>query len=116
MTGKDILEQIKVQRRDDHRFIAWWRKEQDWLDYDLLDTYLENLGPDEEIGGFDLLTIEEMWENLKKAAPGRVERDTRRGEEVIVWRRIAGEEQVCPFIAASVMTIFNVETHGDNVD
>jgi len=116
MTGKEILEQVRERKTDDHQFIAWWRKEQDWLDFDLVDTFIENLDPAEEIGGFDLLTVEEMWENLVKVVPGRVERDTRRGEDVIIWQKESGEQQVCPFSAASVMTIFDVETHGDYLD
>jgi hypothetical protein len=116
MTGKETLTQIKEQRTSDHQFIKWWRKEQDWLDFDLVDTFIEHLDPAEEIGGFDLLTIEEMWENLEKVVTGRVERDRKRGEDVIVWRKKSGEEQVCPFTAASVMTIFDVETHGDYID
>lgn len=116
MTGEEMLAQIGERKSELHQFIAWWRKEQDWLDFDLVDTFVENLDPAEEIGGFDLLTIEEMWENLEKVVPGRIERETRRGEEVIVWQKKSGEEQVCPFTAQSVMTIFDVETHGDYID
>lgn len=116
MSGDDILEQITMQKRDDHLFIKWWRKEEDWLDFDRIDTFIENLSPDEEIGGFDLLTMDEMWENLEKVASSRIEREKKRGEDVILWRNKAGEERVCPYNAESVMTIFDVETHGDFVD
>jgi hypothetical protein len=116
MTGEEILALIRERKSESHQFIAWWRKEQDWLDFDLVETFIENLDPTAEMGGFDLLTIDEMWENLVKATPGRVERDRKRGEDVIVWLRKSGEEQICPFTAASVMTIFDVETHGDNLD
>jgi hypothetical protein len=116
MTGKDILNQINERKEDDHKFISWWRKEEDWLDFDLVDRFIKNVDPVEEIGGFDLHTMEEMWQNLEAVAPDRVQRDTQRGEEIIVWKRTSGEEQTCPFIPSSVMTIFDVETHGDNVD
>jgi len=116
MIGNEILKQIKERRAADHRFIKWWRKEEDWLDFDLLDAFIANIDPTEELGGFDLLTMDEMWENLEKVTSSRVEREKKRGEDVIVWRNKAGEERVCPYNAESMMTIFDVETHGDVVD
>ena len=116
MTGKEIQQRIEERRTPDHRFISWWRREEDWRDFDLIDRFVDNIDPAEEIGGFDLHTIAEMWEQLDNVAGGRVTRDTRKGEEVIVWQRETGEEQVCPYTAESIMTIFDVETHGDNVD
>jgi len=116
MRGEDILKQIRERKSDSHQFIKWWRKEEDWLDFDRIDAFVENFDLSEEIGGFDLLTMEEMWENLEKVTSSRVERTKKMGEDVIVWRRESGEEQVCPFNPESVMTIFDVETHGDFVD
>jgi len=116
MTGKEILDRIRERRNDDHQFISWWRKEEDWLDFDLIDRFIKNLDPAEEIGGFDLRTMDEMWENLEETTGGRVEKTRKGGNEVIVWKRRSGVEQSCPFTAESVMTIFDVETHGDNVD
>lgn len=116
MIGNEILKRIKEQRTDAHQFIKWWRKEEDWLDFDRLDAFIENINLGEEIGGFDLVTMDEMWENLVKVTSSRVEREKQRGEDVIVWRRESGEERVCPYNAESMMTIFDVETHGDFVD
>jgi hypothetical protein len=116
MIGDEILKQIKDRRTDAHQFIKWWRKEEDFLDFDRIDSFIENIEPGEEIGGFDLFTMEEMWENLEKVTSSRVERTKKRGEDVIVWQKKSGEEQVCPFNAESVMTIFDVETHGDLID
>ena len=116
MIGNEILKQIKERRTDDQQFIKWWRKEEDFLDFDLIDSFIENIDLGEEIGGFDLVSMDEMWENLEKVTSSRVERTKQRGEDVIVWRRGSGEEQVCPYNAESMMTIFDVETHGDYID
>ncbi len=116
MIGSEVLKQVKEQRTADQQFIKWWRKEEDWLDFDRIDTFFENVNLGEEIGGYDLLTMDEMWEQLVTATESRVEKDTKQGEPVILWRRKSGEERVCPYTAESMMTIFDVETHGDYVD
>jgi hypothetical protein len=116
MTGKEIGKQIAEQRKDGQVFIKWWRKEEDWLDFDLLETFVETVDPDEEIGGFDLLTMEEMWEQVQKVCASRVEKTKKRGEDVVVWQKGEGEELVCPFTPEALLHIFDTETHGDFVD
>jgi len=116
MSGEKILKEIKERRTNEQQFIKWWRKEEDFLDFDRIDSFIKNFELSEEIGGFELLTMEEMWENLERAASSRVERTKKRGEDVIIWRRKSGEEEVCPFSPESIMTIFDVETHGDFID
>lgn len=116
MKGTEIVKQIAELRKDGQFFIKWWRKEEDWLDLDLIDTFLRNVKPDEEIGGFDLLGMEEMWEYVQKVGSSRVERTKKRGEEVIVWQKKPDQELVCPFTPESLIQIFDVESHGDFVD
>ena len=116
MTGNEVIKQLAERRKEGQVFIKWWRKEEDWLDLDLIDRFIENVKPDEEIGGFDLLTMEEMWAQVQKVGSSRVERTKKRGEEVVVWQKTAGEEMVCPFTPESLLHIFDVETHGDFVD
>ena len=116
MTGKEIVKLIAERKKEGQFFIKWWRKEEDWLDMDLIGTFLENVKPDEEIGGFDLLTMEQMWEYVLKVAASRVERTKKRGEDVVVWQKQPGEELVCPFTPESLLQIFDVESHGDFVD
>ena len=89
---------------------------EDWLDFDLLETFVETVDPDEEIGGFDLLTMEEMWEQVQKVCASRVEKTKKRGEDVVVWQKGEGEELVCPFTPEALLHIFDTETHGDFVD
>ena len=116
MTGREILKEIAERRTADHQFIRWWRKEEDWLDYDLIDRFVENANPNEAIDGYELVTMDEMWDNLLRSVPGRVQKAMKQGSDVLVWRKKSGEEQVCPFNAESVMAVFDVETRGQVVD
>ncbi|HEY6873097.1 MAG TPA: hypothetical protein VI298_10270 [Geobacteraceae bacterium] len=116
MKGEDIVKQIAERRKEGQFFIRWWRKEEDWLDFDLIETFLANVNPEEEIGGFDLLGMEEMWEYVLKVGASRVARTKQRGEDVVLWQRKPGEELVCQFTPESLLKIFDVESHGDFVD
>lgn len=116
MIGSEIVKQIAEQRKEGQVFVKWWRKEEDWLDIDLIDTFIANTNPDEEIGGYDLMDMEEMWEYVQKAGADRVARTTRKGEEVVLWRKEPDKELVCPYTPQSLIQIFDVETHGDFLD
>ena len=67
MTGKEIVEQIKAQRKENHAFIKWWRKEEDWIDYDLIDRFVATARDNEVIDGFELVGIDEIGEGLFRA-------------------------------------------------
>lgn len=116
MTGNEIVKQIAERRKEGQFFIKWWRKEEDWLDIDLIDTFIKNAKPDEEIGGYDLLNMEEMWGYVQKVGADRVARTKQKGEEVILWQKEPDKELACPFTPESLIQIFDVESHGDFVD
>lgn len=116
MNGEELLKQIGERKTEEHEFIKWWRKEEDFLDFDRIAEFVDNVNVSDAIDGFDLLTMEEMWENLEKVTGSRVEKDKKRGADVIIWHRKSGEEKVCPYSPESIMTIFDVETHGDYID
>ncbi len=116
MRGADIAKEIPERRKEGQFFIRWWRKEEDWLDFDLIDTFLTNINPDEEIGGYDLLGMEEMWEYVRKVCGDRVARTTRKGEEVILWQKQPDNELVCLFTPDSLLKIFDAESRGNYVD
>lgn len=116
MTGKEVLAQINATRTADRPFVRWWRKEEDWLDFDVIDTFIENTRDDEEIGGFELIGMEEMWEQLQKVAPGRVAKTQKGGEPLIAWQKKSGGELQCPYTPRSVVAIFDAETKGNYVD
>lgn len=113
MKGSEVLVKIREQNQDGrYSFIGWWRREEDWLDYDLLDRFIANASPEEEMEGFSLLTLEEMWEKLLKVAGGRVTRFGGDEAAPIVWQGKQGRREY-PFGAAAVMEIFDEETEGN---
>jgi hypothetical protein len=113
MKGSEVQAQIIEQNQEGrYAFISWWRREEDWLDYDLLDRFVANASPDEEIDGFSLLTLEEMWEQLIKVAGGRVMRVEGYVGGKIVWEH-KGERREYPFSADAIMEIFDEETEGN---
>lgn len=119
MESRDVMDQVRNRRTADHRFIKWWRREHDFLNFDLIDRFEERLPQETGIKwleGFDLLNTEQMWSELQKRVPERVRREKRRSGEVIVWDRGEEGEQVCPFTAENVMVVFNVETRGNVID
>ncbi len=119
MTGHEILREMRHVSTGERCFIKWWRKENDFVDFELIDTFLGNLQPDHEFAGFELLTLEQMWQELHRREPKRVLLDTRRGETVIHWRHVAEDgsvrEDIYPYDAASLMTVFDGETRGDTM-
>ena len=116
MTGREVLEQIKTTRTSDQQFIKWWRKEEDWLDFDVIDTFVANTSDSEEIGGFELVGYDEMWAFLEKVAPGRVAKTQRGGEYLVSWKKKSGEERECLYTPQALVDIFDTETGGNYVD
>ena len=119
MTGHEILRALRNARSGERCFIKWWRKENDFVDFDLVDTFLASLAPDHEFAGFELLTKDEMWQELHRREPKRVALGRRHGETVIRWQHMAADgtvrEDVFPYDAPSLMTVFEGETHGDTL-
>jgi hypothetical protein len=117
--GREILKTLSERRTADDRFVRWWRKEEDFLDYDLIDRFVANSTDDEEIGGIDLLTMDDMWRLVKKVGGTRVKlvHDTK-GDRV-EWDHKTGsgvKTHVCSYTPETLMTIFDAETHGNPVD
>jgi hypothetical protein len=117
MMGNEIRQEVMKRRNDSHEFIKWWRREHDFMYFELLDEFLEKLTDEQEFEGFDLLDMEEMWSHLHSLDPEHLARERRtRGGEVIVWERPDREEadriHTCPFTPKSLMAIFNAETRG----
>ncbi len=116
MTGKQLRQELANVDTKRHPFLKWWRKENDFADIELVADFLQSVEPDLEFGGYELLDMEQMWALLKQQSPKSVNRDERRRKEVIIWNhpdREGNPEQVCPFTAESLLTIFNAETKGN---
>lgn len=66
MRESEIIKQLDERRDESHRFVKWWRKEQDFLDIDLIERFEENASGYAEMAGFELLTLDDMWKELKR--------------------------------------------------
>jgi hypothetical protein len=119
MKGREIVTTINQQATADHRFVKWWRKEEDFLDYDLINNFLEHATSDEEIGGLQLLTMNEMQDEVKRVGGTRVKFIHEPSGDKIEWVHRGKEgvrTQVCAYTPEALLTIFDVETHGNPVD
>ena len=111
MKGREIISQVMMKHTADRPFIKFWRKENDFLDYDLVDRFIENVTPDEEIGGIELLTMDEMWNEVKKVAGKRVHLSNQKLE----WDKNGANRRVCPYTPEALLDIFNSETRGNPI-
>lgn len=119
MRGRDIIATLNDQRNDKHCFVRWWRKEEDFLDYDLIDRFVDNITGTEEIGGIDLLTMDEMWNEVRRVGGSRVTLMHSAKGDHVEWthRGKKGEStHVCAFTPEALIEIYDVETRGNAVD
>jgi hypothetical protein len=115
MKGNELRDRIRQERRETQFFIKWWRREHDFMYFELIDDLLAQVTDDQEFEGYVLMSMEEMWEHLQKIEPEHLSREQRTHGEVVVWKREQeGEEktEICPFTPKNLMTIFDVETKG----
>ncbi|HBA71012.1 MAG: hypothetical protein A2X82_06075 [Geobacteraceae bacterium GWC2_55_20] len=119
MRGREIISALDARRTDNHKFVKWWRKEEDFLDYDLIDRFIERSSASEEIGGLDLLTMEEMWNETERICGTQVKLVHDTSGDKIEWvhnGKAGTSKHVCAYTPESLMEIFDVETHGNPVD
>jgi hypothetical protein len=116
MRGLDVRGLVTENVTTEHRFVRWWRKENDFVDYDLLDRFLENLSPHEEIGGVELLTMEEMLNEVKRVTGERL--DVTHGEsgDLVKWiheGKTGRHVNECMLTPEMLLDIYDVETRGN---
>lgn len=120
MTGREIEKEIRAGRTTDQLFIRWCRKENDFADYELLDSFLASVGSGDEFASYELLTMDQMWEALKEFDPAGVTRGEKGGEEVIFWEQKLADgttrNRICPYYPDSLMSVFDAVTKGNPVD
>src|SRR6185369_2777254 len=107
MTSYEVRKAIGDQKRSDQLFIKWWRKEEDFLDFDLLDRFMANLDDDQVIDGYDLVGIDDMWGYVQRVAGDKVERVVKNGVDTIIWTdkdKLVTKEM--PFSPQSLIDIF----------
>jgi len=118
MTGEEIRTAINLQQDRDTHFIKWWRKENDFVDYELLERFLGRLDAGQNFSGFELLDLDQMLDILQHWPSVKVTLERRTHGDFIHWEhqeqgRSTVEE--LPYTAASLMHVFDSETRGNTI-
>jgi len=123
MQGYELVKQVKQEAsaHPDRVFIKWWRNEEDFIDFDLVTRFLENLKNSTTIGGFELIDQEEMWRTVEGRCQGRVSKERRDGDWVLRWTPPEGTEveeklDEYPYTPESLLKILDAETDYNYVD
>lgn len=120
MTGNELMNQLEQLRKERHYFIKWWRKENDFVDIELLDSFCESVKAGDQFEGFALLDMEQLWEIVSKLCGPRVKRTQQDGHEVLIWERLdnkgAKRNISCSFAPEFLLQIFDVETRGNYIE
>lgn len=119
MKEDQILKVIQQGKSHGKEFIKWWRKESDFVDFELIDRYLEAKDAHYEFENFDLLDKEEMWDILQKTVKGKLYHRIATKSDTIEWQH-TGKDGIthtytCPYNAHSIMAIFDSETKGNTI-
>lgn len=119
MRRNQILRDIEMGKEEGKEFIKWWRKENDFVDYELVDNFIRSADAFHEIENFELLDIEQMWQVLKKWKPSGLRHSKSTKGDNIEWEHVSKDGEphtyTCPYSAHSIMSIFNAETRGDTL-
>ncbi|WP_224984157.1 hypothetical protein [Geomonas agri] len=123
MKGYQLVKEIREAKgaHPDRVFIKWWRNEEDFIDFDLLDRFLQNLKESEKIDGFELINEDEMWRTLEARCQGRVSREKRDGDWVLHWTpppntKVEEGQTEYPYTPESMVKILDSETNYNYVD
>lgn len=118
MKEQEAAQRIRQMRTDRHQFVKWWRREEDFLDYELIDHFVGSVAENREIEGFQLLTMDEMWHELHRIG-AQVEKRSGPGGDKLEWvhkGRSGMRTMTCDYTPQSLLAIFDVETRGNPVD
>ena len=109
-----FLKEIEQGKSQGKEFIKWWRIENDFVDFELIDHYLQAEDARHDFENFDLLDKDEMWEELKARSPDKLYHRVATKSDTIEWHHRGKDGEmhtyVCPYNAHSIMAIFNSET------
>lgn len=118
MTGYELKRKL-MSTDTGEGFIKWWRKENDFADYELTDQFLQHIAPEHEFEGFELLSMDAMWQELKRREPRRIWMQKQKGEPVLHWQHPGSDgrlrEDHYRYSAKVLMALFDKETHGDTL-
>lgn len=120
MNGKELLQKLDQQEQESHHFIKWWRKENDFVDIELIETFRDAVKAGDEFGGFELLDMEQLWNIINRFCPDRVSRRIMDNHEMVVWDRLdkkgTKSSIKCSYSPEFLIQIFDVETKGNYIE
>lgn len=119
MRKNQILRDIEKGKSEGKEFIKWWRIENDFTDFELVDTFIKNADSYHNIADFELLDTDQMWDVLKRWNPSGLRRSKSTKGDKIEWQHKTKDGQqhtyTCAYNARSIMSIFDAETRGDTI-
>ncbi len=119
MTGYELKKSLENEADDNRCFIKWWRKENDFADYELISDFLDHLNPDNEFEGYTLLSQDDMYKELKRQAADRVWIEKQKSGKLLHWQHIGvdgqSREDTYRYSPEVLMALFERETHGDTL-
>lgn len=118
MRGHEVTSTINGMRTENHQFVKWWRKENDFLDYDLLDRFMKNTNQGVEIEGMELLTMDDMWREVKRIGGQRINLIHAEQGDSIEWVHSVKDtirRDHCAYSPTALLAIYDVETDGNPV-
>jgi hypothetical protein len=108
---KDTLLSEIVQRREPQHCFICWEDSSGARECELLDYFIRARAAGEDIVNFELLDIEQMWEELLGLGVEGFSRTVRKGVEVLDWTQSTpdGEERVrsCCFRPEGLSAIYD---------
>jgi hypothetical protein len=123
MQGYELVKIIEKERsaHPDRIIIKWWRKEDDYIDFDLAARFLETLDYSSEIAGFELIDQDKLWQAVETRCQGRLTKVQRDGRWVLIWTPPKGaelEERLpeYPYTPDMLLKILDAETNNNYVD
>lgn len=113
MKGSEIISILRGRSDIQNSFIKWWRRENDFADFELAEEFVNSNVDELEFAGYEVLSIDQMWDLLQQQAADHVDLSQKGGEKLLVWRRSDGETVTRPYTAKTLMEVFDAETRGD---
>lgn len=105
-----IRQLIEQQQDNDKVFIKWWEADNDNAQIESLDYFLRSLLGSSNVTKFELLDLEQMWQELLQNSHDRLERVWRNKVEIIDWyfRAADGSEKMrsCCFRAEGLLATY----------
>ena len=119
MRSNQLKTELMQGKHHGKEFIKWWRKENDFADFELIDRYIDTLGSRHVGANFELLDKDQMWEILEHWKPAGLKRGNSNKGAKIEWQHLGKDGQkhtyTCPYSARNIMSIFDTETRGDTI-